>query len=159
MYELCRCWNIVCTMQSIGRCCFHNIWCYSLNTKCSACQFPWSRPYFFQNAYIISEKLESGFLWINRGIQFQEVLFWRGNFKLFCCYGKSAAQLKIVCVSPRFLEALPSVGSKGMFNFMEENPLFLLMSVELKQAPNILFFLQSCLYQWLVSLQDTTKSF
>lgn len=31
-----------------------------------------------------------------------------------------------------FLDSLPSVGSKGMFNFMEENPIFLLMSIELK---------------------------
>lgn len=111
-----------------------------------------------QNAYVISWNNWNLAFCEVRGIRLQEILIWRVNFKWFCCCDKSATQLEIVCVTPGLLEALPSLRSKGMFNFMEENPLFLLSSLELKQALNI-FFLQSCLYQWLVCSKDAKKCF
>lgn len=111
----------VCTMQNIGKCCFHNIWCYSLNTKCNVCQFPLSRLYFFpERLHYLIQCLESGFLWINRGIHFQNFLVWSGNFQWYCSYGKRASKSRIFCVTPSFLEAFPCVGHKGMPIFMEE---------------------------------------
>lgn len=51
----------------------------------------------------------------------------------FCYYGKSATQLETVCITPGLLDALPSLGGKGMFNLIEENPLFLLSLLHLSR--------------------------